>query len=163
MQFYNTLAEPEEEINFRILHDLVLMTTNMGRSVDFYDLSRLKTCLGFGQYTLIKDRSGVNHGFVAWAEVNSESFRQFLNSGKLPRYYYEWKEGYSVILTDLKPFGDVSCMRKHLTSVFFRFRLLAFVHRGRLSVYYRSKGKFKRVQRKNLANTEHVSISCIVP
>jgi hemolysin-activating ACP:hemolysin acyltransferase len=100
----------------------------------------LKNSAQAGTAKLFSDHMGRPAGYVAWAEVNSETARIYLLHGLPPSYPYEWREGHLCVLLDLVIVpGMGKAARAQLRSWLRTRRALLFTRKKRHSAYRRGK------------------------
>jgi hemolysin-activating ACP:hemolysin acyltransferase len=112
-------------------------------------LRQLRNCAAHGNYALLEDGVGRTTGYIAWANVCKESWLQFVETGKVPLYPYEWNEGRLVLITDIV-LGSQSArlaLRSKIAELFSRRRAMAFVRENSLCIYRRYNGKLVRTSR----------------
>lgn len=101
-----------------------------------------------GQTAVLKDDFERPAGYIAWARINKESYVNFINSGKFPKYHYEWAEGHIILLADVVAYqGAAKFLRRLLLECFGGHRVVVFVRASVVSVYARRRGRFCLVSR----------------
>lgn len=112
-------------------------------------LQQLRNCAQFGTFEVLYDALGRARGYMAWADINKESWRALCERGQLPGYPFEWNEGRLLLLLDvvLAP-GQRHALRVSLEGAFGARRAILFLRRGRVHMYARNKGRIRLVARR---------------
>lgn len=88
-------------------------------------------------------------GYIAWANINKESFVRLQKTGIMPTFPYEWDEGRLTLVVDMAfGKGHTKHLRATLSTFLSRKRVVIFLKRKCLSVYSKKEGQFKLVSKK---------------
>ncbi|NIF20355.1 hypothetical protein [Candidatus Pantoea multigeneris] len=96
--------------------------------------------------SFLQTPQGATVGYVLWASVNRDTWRQLKNTGRLPVYRHEWSEGKLSLILDVVVIPE---WRGSLNLQLLRLRrdhaAIYGLHRDRLFRYHRPKGKMDDV------------------
>lgn len=112
-------------------------------------LQALRNCAQFGTFEVLHNELGRNNGYVAWADINKESWRVLCQRGQPPSHMFEWNEGRLLLLLDIAlARGQRHQLRASLERLFTGRRAVAFLRRGSVHIYARSGGRLRLVARR---------------
>lgn len=128
------------------LRTLVEMRCNLQLDTPLATMQNLRNCARFSTFEVLHDDMGRTAGYLAWADINKESWRALCERAQPPRHVFEWKEGRLLLLLDvaLAP-GNRHQLRASLERLFAARRAVAFLRRGSLRIYARSGGRLRMV------------------
>jgi hemolysin-activating ACP:hemolysin acyltransferase len=100
-------------------------------------------------FQILKDPLGRPVGYIAWANLNSESVQRLQQDFRLPKYVYEWNEGKIAVILDViynheSRFG----LRALIRDLFPRSRLVVLWRRKHLSIYVRRHQRYSLASKK---------------
>jgi len=88
---------------------------------------------------------GFPAGYMVWALVNKESLILISKTRKMPVYPYEWCEGRFLVVHDLMVLPQwTAVINRQIRDFLMTKRCVTFLRRGRLHVWSKLKGRFKR-------------------
>ena len=144
------MHEHDPRINNCIV-ELLLMRARLGL-VTPPDLTRfIVRSARYEHMHRITDRHERPAGYIIWACINKETYADFLQTGRMPKYQFEWNEGSIVLILDVAFNKDYSPynLRQLLDSIFPRRRLILFARKKTISVYCRTAGAIRLHRKKN--------------
>ena len=108
-------------------------------------LKMLKISVLQEKYAICHDINGLPRGYVAWADVNTESLLRMCRVDDFPQYNYEWNEGKIKIIIDV--LMHTKSHEEKLSSIIYKLvedsEKVAFVKWGKFKVYERYNDRFK--------------------
>lgn len=127
------------------LLDIIAVRYSVNVSTPPKLLVELADCSVGCRAKIFYSNNGSPVGYIVWASLNKESFILLSKTKKMPAYTYEWCEGRLIVVHDvvvLPQWNSVvnTAIRDFLTQK----RFVAFLRRGRLHVWSKPNGRFKR-------------------
>lgn len=109
-------------------------------------LANLQISCGKKKITIFRDHMERPIAYVAWADVNKESARRFIDDGTGPSYPYEWNEGEFRLILDVVSCGPYRTMFASQFRNWLRMnRVVMFARRNKTRLYLnRRSGMFRR-------------------
>ena len=127
------------------LLDIVAVRCSINVDTPAKLLSELTECAVDGRAKAFYSATGVPVGYLVWAMVNKESFILLSKTRQMPAYSYEWCEGRLMVVHDVMVLPQWSTVVNAAIRDFLKQkRFVAFFLRGRLHVWSKLKGRFKR-------------------
>lgn len=112
-------------------------------------LRNLRNCARHGTFEVLNDELGRANGYVAWADINKESWRSLCERGQPPSHVFEWNEGRLLLLLDIAVGRNHRHqLRASLERLFASRRAIAFLRRGSVHIYARRGGRLRLVARR---------------
>lgn len=124
----------------------------LGSGLSYKDLVVLCRSARSGNIKILRSHLGLQIGYIAYAKINSESVRRVVSSGEMPKFFYEWNEGYFTYIVDV---AYIPVWSRHAISQTRRFireqKHIIYIRNGVVVMHSRkSNGKHRCVVRRNI-------------
>lgn len=97
-----------------------------------------------GRVCILADRHGRPCGYVAFANLNKESFVRFRHHGELPKNAWEWNEGHLVVVADCMWRSlELADLLRQLREAVGRVRVVGYRRDGRIKICTRQHKIFR--------------------
>lgn len=109
-------------------------------------LAALKNSAMSGQIEVFNSTANNPIAYVAWANVNKESFLMMSKTKQMPPFFYEWNEGKLMVIYDvvfLPKWGTLA--KAELLNFLLQKRFVAFLKRGRLHLWTKGSRPKRRL------------------
>ncbi|MRV74359.1 hypothetical protein GJ700_21870 [Duganella sp. FT92W] len=131
------------------LHAILAVRCELQLDTPHATLQALRNCAQSGTFDVLHNELGRANGYVAWADINKESWRALCERGRLPSYAFEWNEGRLLLLLDIAlARAQRHALRTSLERLFATRRAVVFLRRGCVHIYARSQGRMRLVARR---------------
>lgn len=130
-----------KEVEYELLNDALVLRLQAGVMTSPSDLFLITEAANTKRVVILKAAGGEKIGYVIWGMVNKYTALNIINSGMMPRYFYELSEGNICLI--LSAFSSPN--RPHE----FSRELKAFIKEHRALVYLKKHKAVFLVRKKN--------------